>query len=75
MLTDFLSLPSSILCLTSTKLPSSNGDNGRVIDFFVVFTVVKAVRLPCDMAIDFGLGLLTGEVRQIATEMEGHPKG
>lgn len=71
-LTDFLSLPSSILCLSSSKLHSSNGDNSRVIDFFVVSTGVKAARLPCDMLIDFGLGLLTGEVRGIVTEL-GRP--
>lgn len=70
-LTDFLSLPSSILCLSETKLLSSNGDNSRVIDFFVVSTGVKAAWVPCDIAIDPWLDLLTGEVREVAPEMEG----
>lgn len=50
-----LSLISSCLPLSilfKTKLLSSNGDNWRVIDFFVVSTGVTAAWVPCDMAID-----------------------
>lgn len=54
---------------------SSNGDNGCLIDFFVVFTGVKTVWVVCDMAINVRLSLLTGEVREIATEMQVQVKG
>lgn len=43
--------------------------------FFVVFAGVNAVWLASDMAIDFRFSLLTGEDAEIATAMQGQPKG
>ncbi|TWW57758.1 hypothetical protein D4764_07G0004770 [Takifugu flavidus] len=43
--------------------------------FFVVFAGVDAVRVASDMAIDFRFHLLTGEDTEIATGMQGQPKG